>query len=126
MAGLNAGGRVAIKLNNDIYHPVGDVEIEPTGIAPEEVTNQDGTVQRTVTPKPYRFKLKIRDSNGLDIEALYAAAGFDATVEEIDMQRNVLMTNAFCVGAPNRNTQNGEITEITVVSHQYKVVEKTV
>ena len=121
---LNAGGRVAIQLNGQWYHPVADVVVESTGIEPEGVVNQDGSVQRTVKPKARKATITIRDHRGLSMDALVEAAGFDVTVNEIDMKRRVLFTNAFVEGAPSRNTQNGEITGVTICSDQVKVVER--
>lgn len=121
---LNAGGRVAIKLNGAWYHPVADVVVESTGIEPEGVVNQDGSVQRTVKPKARRANITFRDYRGLSMDALVEAAGFDVTINEIDMKRRVLFTNAFVEGVLSRNTQNGEISGISVVSDQVKVVER--
>ena len=118
------GGRVAIKLNNQWFHPVGDVEIEETGIEPEEQTNQDGSVDRTVKPKPYRVKCTFRNMKGLDLDALLETPEFDCTVEERDTKRTVLLTKAFATGGPSRNTQNGEIANITIVSQYYKKSER--
>ena len=122
---LNAGGRVAIQLDGLWYHPVADVVVESTGIEPESVVNQDGSVQRTVKPKARKCTLTFRDFRGLNMDRLVEAAGFDVTVNEIDMKRRVLFTNAFVEGAVSRNTQNGEISGITVVSDQVKVIERS-
>jgi len=123
-AKLNAGGRVAIQLDGRWYHPVADVTVESTGIEPESVVNQDGSVQRTVKPKARKCQITFRDYKGLNMDLLVEAAGFDVTINEIDMKRRILFTNAFCEGAPTRNTQNGEISGITVVSDQVKIVER--
>lgn len=122
---LNAGGRVAIKLNGQWYHPVADVVVESTGIEPEGVVNQDGSVQRTVKPKARRANITVRDHRGLDMNALVETeTGFDVAIQEIDMKRRVLFSNAFVEGVLSRNTQNGEISGISVVSDQVKVVER--
>lgn len=122
--GLNAGGRVAIQLNGRWYHPVADVKIEQTSIEPEAVINQDGSVQRTVKPKALKAILTIRDRRGLDLQRLVEEAGFDATVDEIDMKRRCLFTNAFVSGTVSRNTQNGEVEGIEICSDQFKIVER--
>jgi len=124
MENRNVGGRVAIQLNNRWFHPVADVEVEGSGIEPESVTNQDGSIGRSVKPKPYRVKLTIRDAKGLDVDALMETPGFDCTVQERDMKRTVYLTNAFAVGTPSRNTTNGEISGITIESDQYKVSDR--
>ena len=119
-----SGGRVRITLNGNIYHPVADVEAEDTAIERETLVNQDGTVNHTVKPKPYRYKFTFRDAKGLDLEELVNSCGWDATFEEVDMQRTVLLTNAFAEGVTSRNTVSGEISGISVVSDQRKVVNR--
>ena len=123
MTDLNSGGRVAITLDNRIYHPVADVEVEDTDIEPDVVVNQDGTINRTVMPKPYRVNVTFRDRRGLDLNALIHSCGFDCTVVEKDRRRTVLMTQAFVVGTSSRNTQNGEISGLQIVSNHYKAIE---
>lgn len=120
---LNAGGRVALKLNGSWYHPVADVVVEPTGIEPDGVVNQDGSVNRIVKAKARTASITIRDSKGLDMNALVEAAGFDVTIREIDMKRRLLYTNAFVVGVLSRNTQNGEISGVMIYSDQVKQVD---
>jgi hypothetical protein len=122
--GLNAGGRVAVQLNNVWYHPVADVMIEQTSIEPDAVINQDGSVQRIVKPKALKAVITFRDRRGLDVQRLVEAAGFDVTVDEVDMKRRCLFTNAFVRGVASRNTQSGEIDGLEVVSDQFKIVER--
>lgn len=121
---LNAGGRVAIHANGVWYHPVADVEIEPVGIDPDEVVNQDGSVQRVVKPKSYKIKVTIRDQRGLNLTKLVEDGGFDVTATEKDMKRRVHLTNAFVRGSPTRNTATGEISGMEFVSDQFKIVER--
>jgi hypothetical protein len=123
--GLNAGGRVALKVDNIWYHPVADVVIEPTNIEPDSVVNQDGSVQRIVKAKALKATITIRDRRGLDIMRLIeASGGIDATIDEIDMKRRCLFSNAFVQGAASRNTQSGEIDGLEIVSDQFKIVER--
>lgn len=123
MARGNVGGRVDITLNGVRYNPVADVEVEGAGIEAEAVTNQNGSVGRSVKPKPFKVKIKYRDMKGLSLEALMAES-FDFTMIEIDTKRTIILTDAFHEGTPNRNTVSGEIDGLTVVSDRYQVIER--
>ena len=111
----NAGGFVHITINGQVYRPVAEVEVEETNFSAEAVTNQDGSVQRTVQPKPFKVKLTLRDVEGQSIaRALYEAESFDFSGVEREMKRRVIMTGAFATGEPSRNTANGEISGIEI------------
>ena len=125
MAGRNVGGRVSITLNGQVYHPVAEVEVEGSRIETESVTNQNGTIGRSVKPKPYKVKIKYRDMGGLDLEALMSGF-FDFTMIEIDTKRTIILTDAFHEGSPSRNTVNGEVDGLTVVSDKYQVIDANV
>lgn len=124
MAGRNVGGRVSITLDGQVYHPVADVEFEGSNVEVEAVTNQDGTVGRSVKPKPYKVPIKYRDMKGLSLDALMTGF-FDLTMIEIDTKRTVIFTDAFHEGTPKRNTVSGEIDGLTVVCEQVQVLERT-
>jgi hypothetical protein len=115
------GGRVSITLDGVTYHPVADVEVEGSRIEVETVTNQDGTIGRSVKPKPYKVNITYRDMRGLDLEDLMSRT-FDFSMIEQDTGRSVLLSNAFHEGSPTRNTTTGEISGLMVVSDQYRVV----
>lgn len=117
----NVGGRVDITIDGATYHPVADVEIEGANVENEAVVNQDGTIGRSIKPKPYRVKISFRDMAGLDVNDLMTRT-FDFSCVERDLGRSILLTAAFMEGTPSRNTVNGEISGLTVVSDQYRVV----
>ncbi len=116
----NVGGRVDVRIGGEVYNPVAEVTIMDTNIEVEVVDNQDGSIGRSVKSSHFRVKMSIRDRAGLDINRLYVEA-FDFTAVERDMGRSILLTNAFAVGRPERNTVNGEISGIEIVSSQYQV-----
>lgn len=122
MAGRTVGGRIAITLNGAVYHPVADVEVEGSRIETESVTNQDGSVGRSVKPKPYKVKIKYRDMKGLSLDALMENT-FDFTMIEVDTKRTIILTDAFHEGTPSRNSVNGEIDGLTVVSDKLQSID---
>lgn len=123
MAGKNVGGRVSITLNGVVYNPVAEVEYEGSNIEVESVSNQDGSVGRSVKTKPFKAKIKYRDMAGIDMNELMAGF-FDLTMIEIDTKRTVIMTDAFHEGTPSRNTVNGEIDGLTVVAEKCQVIQR--
>lgn len=116
----NVGGRVDIRIDGEVYNPVAEVTVEPTNYEAEVVDNQDGTIGRSVKSGHFKVSLSIRDRKGLDISRLFKES-FDFSGVEREMGRTVLMTNAFATGKPKRNTVNGEIQNIEIVSSQYQV-----
>lgn len=116
----NVGGRVEIRIGGEIYNPVAEVKIDPTNIEPDVVDNQDGTIGRSVKSSHFAVEMSIRDAKGLDINRLLVES-FDLSCVERDMNRSILMTNAFVVGKLSRNTVNGEISGVKIVSDQYQV-----
>ncbi len=120
MADRNVGGRVDIRINGETYHPVAEVTVDPLNIEVEVVDNQDGSIGRSVKSGHYKVKMSIRDRKGLDIERLFVES-FDLSVFEREMGRSILLTDAFAVGKPERNTVNGEISNIEIVSDKYQV-----
>ncbi len=115
------GGRVEITINGATYHPVAEVNMEESSIEAESVTNQDGTIGRSVKPKPFKAEVTYRFGPGFNIDLLMGAS-FDWTMIERDTGRSVLLTNAFHEGTPKRNTVNGEVSGLTVVSDQWRRV----
>ncbi len=113
------GGRVDITINGAVYHPTADVKLEETDIEVDEVTNQDGTIGRSVKAKAYTADITFRDMGGLDLRALQAAT-FDMSLTERDTNRVHLFTAAFLKGKPSRNTTNGEISGLSVVTDTYR------
>lgn len=123
MASPNAGGFVELSIDGQPFSIAGELEIEETNFEAEAVTNQDGSIGRTVKPKPHKMELKIRDRQGESIvRRLYSAERIDVTAREVHMNRTVLLTGAFAAGTPKRNTANGEISGIELVSDQIQFV----
>ena len=114
------GGRVEISIDGVAYHPVADVQLQETNIEPEVVDNQDGTIGRSVKSSHYELDITFRHMAGLDINALMSRT-FNFSMVEKDLGRSILLTNAFAVGKPKRNTTSGEISGLTIVSDQYTV-----
>ncbi len=117
MASPNAGGFVEITINGKRYAPAGEIEVEETNFESEVQDNHDGTISRSQKPGHYKMKLTLRDRQGPSIvREIYLADRIDVSGVEKQMGRTVILTGAFAVGKPARNTRTGEITNIELVS----------
>ena len=117
----NVGGRVDITLNGTTYHPVADVDYEPSDIEVDTVVNQDGTIGRSVKPKPFKVSITYRRMGGLSVAQLMSES-IDFSMIERDTGNSVLLTNAHHEGTPKVNTTTGEVSGLTLVSDQFRVV----
>lgn len=124
MASPNAGGFVELTLNGTPYSIAGELEIEETNFEAEAVVNQDGSIARTVKPKPRKMMLKFRDRQGTAsiVAEIFAQERFDVSARQVHMNRTVLLTGAFAVGKPKLNTANGEVDGIELVSDSIQYV----
>lgn len=120
MAG-NVGGRVDITIDGVTYHPVAEIKLQESNMEVDVVDNQDGTIGRSVKSSHYEIDITFRDMAGLNIQDLMSRY-FDFSGIERDMGRSILMTNAFLTGKPSRNSVNGEVSGLKVVSDQYRIV----
>jgi hypothetical protein len=113
------GGRADITIDGRVYHVVADLELEEINFEAEAVTNQDGTVGRTVKPKPFKAPIKLRYARDLDLERLMTRF-FDFSLVERDTGQSIMLTGAFMTGTPKRNTATGEIDGLTIEGEKYR------
>ncbi|MGO7560545.1 phage tail tube protein [Rhizobium johnstonii] len=117
--GKDFGGRMVVRLSNGTVMSLrGTFNVNTAGMSTEPVTNQDGSVDRTATPQPYRAEVSIRDDNA-DLNALMTAPRASVTITEDFSGVTHYYTNAFFSGDPQSNRMTGEITGLTINSEQY-------
>lgn len=108
----SAGATVALR---------GAFTISPTATSAEAITNQDGTVDRVVTPMHPQAEITIADK-GVDLVALFDGARRNVSIVEDANGRVHLFTAAFMVGRPSVNALNGEVTGLTIAAAAYRKV----
>lgn len=113
------GGRVDITLDGVTYSPVAAVKAQEANIENDVVDNQDGTIGRSVKSSHYEVDITFRHMAGLSIETLMART-FDFSMVERDTNQTVMLTGAFLVGKPMRDTVTGEISGLKIVSDKYR------
>ncbi len=113
------GGRCDITIDGAIYHATAELEIDESSFETDVVDNSDNTIGRTVKPSHYELDIKFRHMEGFSIEDLMGKF-FDLSMVERDVGQSIMLTDAFLKGKPKRNTGNGEISGLTVVTDKLR------
>lgn len=119
MAGQDYGGIINVRLSTGVTFSLrGTFNINPARMSTEAVTNGDGSVDRTGTPRPATAEINFAD-RGIDYDALMRSDRFDLTAIEDFSGATHYFTTAFMVGDPQLNRQNGEVSGLSVASEKY-------
>ena len=117
--GKDFGGRMVVRLSTGTVMSLrGTFNVNVAGMSTDTITNQDGSIDRTATPMPYRAEISIRDDN-VDLNALMTSPRGNVTIIEDFTGVTHYFTNAFFSGDPQSNRLNGEMTGLTINSEQY-------
>ncbi|HWL06726.1 MAG TPA: phage tail tube protein [Xanthobacteraceae bacterium] len=125
-----SGGRVAITVNGIVYRARGEVSISTAKMTGSVGTNQDGSVYKTMTPKPVSVECsfdRLVDNNGRRVkwdQTMLLANNIGVVVVEMDTGRQHLITNATFVGDPVENVTTGEVTGVSLAGESYEVIER--
>jgi hypothetical protein len=113
-----SGGRVAITVGGIVYRARGEVHINTAKLSGTVGTNQDGSIYKTMVPKPVSMECsfdRLIDNQGRRMKwdaAMLLQNNISVTVVEMDTQRTHLVTNATFVGEPVENLTTGEVTGV--------------
>ena len=119
MAGKDYGGKRTLALSSgERFSLRGHAKHMPAGVAATAVTNQDGSVDRTVEIKEKTADFSFAD-RGLDAEKMMNSPRFDLTFVEEFTGVTHLYSQAFFVGEPTVDRGTGEITGMTIAAEQY-------
>lgn len=122
MATDNFGGHMSVKLSDGtpiVMRAEGDFTIEGTTLSAEAVTNQNGTIDRTLAPKPAKMMCDFKDNN-LPVQALMEKTGLNLTVVERVSGVTHLFTDGFFTGTPAANRKTGTITGLVFEAARYR------
>lgn len=108
----SAGATVALR---------GTFTISPSATSAEAITNQDGSVDRIISPVHPAAEITIADK-GVDIVALFDGARRNVTIVEQTTGRLHMFTGAFMIGRPQVNALTGEVTGLTIAAASYRRV----
>lgn len=115
------GGQMTCKLTDGTVIRIrGDFTRRPSNITAATITNQDGTIDKTVTPRPYGFGLTAVN-DGQNWNKLLLETGINATVINETTGKTELFSNGQFTGEPEI-ANDGAVTGLTFDSTHYRVV----
>jgi hypothetical protein len=118
------GGLVRVRLSTGEQLSLrGTLSMSTSGVSAEALTNQDGTVDRTMTPKPKTVELTFAD-RGLDHDKLMTSDRFNITFIEESTGVTHYFSRAFVVGDPVKNRLTGEVTGCSIAAETYRKTEE--
>lgn len=117
------GGIIRMKLSTGEQISLrGTLAMNTSSVSTEAVTNQDGSVDRTLTPVPRRAEFTFAD-RGLNHDRLMKSDRFNVTFIEDQTGVTHYFTKAFLVGDPAKNRINGEVTGLSLAAEGYRKTE---
>ena len=118
MAGKDFGGKMTVASSAGYRLSLrGTISVMPSAQSNDSVTNQDGSVDRVMTPSAPAAELSVRD-DGLD--ARLNGPRENLTIVEEQTGVTHLFTGAFWSGRPSLNRINGEIGGISIIADYYR------
>lgn len=131
MGNHTSGGRVSTVINGVNYSARGEITLNVSGISVEGGSNQDGTLYRTVKPKPRTAEITFDRNSGLIDgagrplkwdETLMLLDNIPITFVEQDGKVMHLLTNGFFTGEPQQNLATGEVSGLGLAAESYNTV----
>ena len=120
MAGRDFGGKITVTSSRGYKLSLrGTLNVSGASQSNEAITNQDGRVDRIITPDAPSVELNFAD-DGLDWSTILNADRENLTIVEEKTGVTHLCTNAFWTGKPSANRINGEMTSVTIRPESYQ------
>lgn len=120
MSGMDFGGKMTVTSSQGYKLSLrGNVTLLGTGSSNESITNQDGSVDRIMTPMARAAEITFRDEGG-DWNARLNGPRENITIVEEKTGVTHLFTGAFWSGRPSVNRLNGETTGLQIVADSYQ------
>lgn len=122
MGGRDYGGRMSISGSIGYrFSPRGTVNVSAAHLSNEAITNQDGRVDRVITPMAPTAEVNFAD-DGMDYDTLLNADRHNITIVEEKTGVTHMWTNGFWTGRPSSNRINGEVTQLGIVAEFYSKI----
>jgi hypothetical protein len=124
-----AGGRVSTIINGIPYSARGEITLDVSAMEVEAGANQDGSVFRTVKPKPRNASLTFDRFVDLDGRVLQWSdnimllANIAFTFIEQDTNVTHLLTDGCFVGKPEHNLATGEVSGLSIAATKYQTIQ---
>lgn len=118
--GRDFGGEMRLRLADGTNLTMrGTFTLGPSGVSVEQVTNQDHSVSRTATLKPWTAEVTLEDS-GADVNALMRAERQDIYITEDWTSIGHVFMNAFFAGDAAIDRATGEWTGLVINGDGYQ------
>lgn len=122
MAGKDFGGKITVRGSlGFILSLRGTVNVSAAHQSNAAITNQDGRVDRVITPDAPTSEIVFAD-DGLNYDTLLNANRQNISIVEEKTGVSHLFTGAFFTGKPMANRLNGELTALGIVADRYTKV----
>jgi hypothetical protein len=122
MAGKDFGGIMKVSTSaGDTFSLRGKLKVLKAHAKNDAVTNQDGSVDRTMTPQAPSAELTFRDDD-FDFDAMLSGNRVNITIIEQQTGKTHLFTNAFWTGSPASDRMNGEVDSMGIVCESYQQI----
>lgn len=124
-----SGGRVSVVINGVAYSARGAIKLNASNISVTSGSNQNGSLYRTVAPKPRKAEItfdQFQDVGGQPLrwdETLMLLTNIPVTFEEQDGRTTHILTGAFFEGDPGNDLATGEIDGLSIAADSYKTIQ---
>lgn len=124
-----AGGRVSTVINGIPYSARGEITLDVSAMEVEAAANQDGSVFRTVKPKPRNATLtfdRFVDQQGRMLQwsdNIMLQTRIPFTFIEQDTNVTHLLTDGCFVGKPEHNLATGEVSGLSISATKYQTIQ---
>lgn len=120
MSGMDFGGKMTVTSSRGYKLALrGTINVLGTGSSNESITNQNGSVDRIMTPMARSAEITFRD-DGDDWNDRLNGPRENITIVEEKTGVTHLFTGAFWSGRPSVNRLNGEMTGMQIVADSYQ------
>lgn len=120
MAGRDFGGRITVAGSTGYRLSLrGTVNILGAHQSNDAVTNQDGSVDRIITPDAPGAEVVFAD-DGINYDQLLNADRHNITIVEEKTGVTHMFTSAFWTGKPSANRINGELSQLGIRADSYR------
>lgn len=120
MAGKDFGGKITVTSSLGYKLSLrGTINVTDAAQSNAAITNQDGAVDRIITPEAPMAEFTFADDGG-DWSARMNGGRENITVVEEKTGVTHLLTDGFWTGRPQRNRINGEVTGVQFVASYYR------
>ena len=114
------GGRLQITIGSTTYSCRGKCQVDPSLVSVDAGVNWDGKGYKTVKPELAAVSLSFDRGKGLPWTQDWMLKDENVTIVELDAGVTHYLTAATKVGKPTIDTENGEVSGVSLKSDAYR------